>query len=86
MMTVLPFDAMQDGLKRLTIDIPEDLHEMFVRKCFLATPRQTMKQRIIEFIAHEVGREPPKLVDRRKMNRDEREKYDRQQSKARRSR
>jgi hypothetical protein len=61
------------------------LHELFVRKCFLATPRQTMKQRIVDFIAREVGREPPKMVDRRRMTRDERNKFDERQSRARRN-
>lgn len=77
MLTALPFDAMAHGLKRLTIDLPEDLHEAFLRKCFNAKPRTTMKARIIEFIADETGRPMPKLIDRRKLTRDEREKLDR---------
>jgi hypothetical protein len=62
---------------RLTISIPEDLHEAFKTKCFLAKPRVSMTDRIIEFIAREVGREPPKRIDRRKLTRDQREAMER---------
>jgi hypothetical protein len=62
---------------RLTISIPPDLHEAFKTKCFLAKPRVTMTDRILEFIAHEVGRPTPKRIDRRKLNRDQREAMDR---------
>lgn len=77
MLTGIPFDLMSEGFKRLTIDLPEDLHEAFLRKCFDAKPRQTMKQRIIAFVAQETGKPVPKLVDRRKLTREERDKLDR---------
>lgn len=70
--TALPFDAMADT-KRLTIDIPEELHELFLRKCFNAKPRTTMKARLIEFIAKDVGKPVPKFIDRRKLTALERE-------------
>jgi hypothetical protein len=62
--------------KRMTIDVPADLHDAFFLKCFHAKPRVTMKQRIIELIAKETGRPAPKFVDRRKMTKAEREKAD----------
>lgn len=74
MLTALTFEDMAHGFKRLTIDVPEDLHEAFLRKCFNAKPRVTMKQRIIEFVAKETGKPVPKMVDRRKLTREERDK------------
>jgi hypothetical protein len=62
--------------KRLELDIPDDLHEAFLSKCFNAKPRTTMKQKVIEFIAKETGKPVPKMVDKRKMTRAEREALD----------
>ena len=77
MSIALPFDVMADGTKRLTIEVPEDLHEAFLRKCFLEKPRATMKDRIIAFMAAETGKPVPKSIDRRKLTREERERLDR---------
>jgi hypothetical protein len=74
--TVLPWDVMDD-VQRLTIDVPSDLHEAFKTKCFLSKPRVSMKQRLLEYMAKETGRPVPRLIDRRKLTRDEREKLDR---------
>ncbi len=74
MATVLPFDFMAEGFKRLTIDLPEDLHEAFLRKCFNAKPRTTMKEQVIAFIAEQTGKPMPKLIDRRKLTLAERDK------------
>lgn len=71
MLHVLTFDPVA---KRLTIDVPDDLHEAFLRQCFNAKPRTTMKHRIIEFMAKETGKPMPKMVDRRKLTMKEREK------------
>lgn len=66
-----------DGMpKRLTIDVPDDLHEAFLRKCFLASPRQTMKEKIIAFMAHETGKPMPKMIDRRKLTQAEKNAMD----------
>ena len=62
MLTVLAWDRM----KRLTIDIPDELHEAFFLKCVTAKPRMTMKQRMIEFIAKDTGKPVPKVADGRK--------------------
>lgn len=62
-------DLMKEGISRITVELPEDLHEAFLRKCFLAKPRTTMRHRLIEFIAKETGLPVPKLVDRRKLPR-----------------
>lgn len=74
--TVLPCAVMAQDSKRLTIDIPADLHDAFFLKCVTAKPRTTMKNRVIEFIAKEVGKPVPKIVDRRKMTREQRDKHD----------
>lgn len=63
--------------KRMTIDVPADLHDAFFLRCFQAKPRVTMKQRIIELIAKETGRPAPVTVDKRRMKKAEREAYDR---------
>ncbi len=68
--TVITSDFMP---KRLTIDVPDDLHEAFLRKCFLSKPRETMKQKIIAFIAHETGKPVPKSIDRRKLTKADKE-------------
>jgi hypothetical protein len=75
LMGVLSFGLMADEKhKRMTIDMPPDLHDAFFLKCFQSKPRVTMKQRLIELIAKEVGRPVPKFVDRRKLKKGERGK------------
>jgi hypothetical protein len=74
LMGVLSFGLMADEKnKRMTIDIPADLHDAFFLKCFQNKPRVTMKQRLIELISKELGRPAPKFVDRRKLKKGERE-------------
>ncbi len=68
---------MAKDFKRFTIDLPPDLHEAFLRKCFNAKPRTTMKHRIIEFIAKETGRPVPEITDKRKLTLAERAKLSR---------
>lgn len=75
--TALSSGPMADGMKRLTIELPEDLHDAFFQQSVLSRPRRTMRERIVEFIAKETGRPIPKMVDRRKLTRDEREKLER---------
>ena len=77
----LMFPCMRTNEARLTITLPEDLHEAFKTKCFLAKPRISMTDKILEFVARDVGREPPKLVDKRKLNREQREAFERSQAK-----
>lgn len=70
--TALPFPAMpqtRPGMTRVTFEIPADMHEAFLRKCFLAKPRTTMRHRFIEFLAKETGLPMPTLIDHRKLPR-----------------
>ncbi len=74
--TALTFVRMATGNTRLTIDVPDDIHEAFKVKCFLAKPRTNMKDRLVAFMAAETGKPVPKFVDRRKLTREQREKLD----------
>lgn len=76
---VMPVD---ENTKRLTIELPADLHEAFQRKCFLAKPRVTMKERIIGFIAKETGLPMPEMIDKRKLTLPEREALEQKQQAA----
>lgn len=81
MLLALSFPCMRNDEARLTITLPEDLHEAFKTKCFLAKPRVSMTDRLVEFVARDVGREPPKRIDKRKLSRKEREALERAESK-----
>lgn len=76
--TVLAFGLMAEANteKSLTIKLPADLHDAFFLKCFQSKPRVTMKQRIADLIARDVGLPPHRFVDRRKMTQAERDKLD----------
>lgn len=72
MTVVLPFRSMRPGNKRLTIDVPEDVHEAFKRYCFLKKPRVDMKDVMVAFICKTVGMPVPEDVDRRKLPKSDR--------------
>ncbi len=42
--------------KRITIDLPEDLHETFSTKCFLNKPRLRMNAVVLDLIREWVGK------------------------------
>ncbi len=54
------------GEKGIAFVVPADLHEAFLRHCFLSTPRTTMKQEFIAFMAGVTGMPVPEFVDGRK--------------------
>ena len=68
MFPAIAFSGMtaRSGEKGIAFTVPEDLHEAFLRHCFLATPRTTMKQEFIAFMAKKTGLPVPEFVDGRK--------------------
>jgi hypothetical protein len=79
MLGVITFGHMADE-KRLTVEVPEDIHQAFLIKSLTEKPRRSMKDRLVAFMASQVGIAYTPAVDRRKLNRKQREELERREA------
>ena len=79
MLGVITFGCMADE-KPLTIKVPEDIHQAFLIKSLTEKPKRSMKDRLVAFMASQVGMQYEPPVDRRKLKHKEREALDRKES------
>lgn len=74
MENALNFSAMQQGFKKLTLELPADFHEKLRVFCF--ENRTTMKDVVADLLAKNFNWKKPPSVDLRKMTRAQREKFE----------
>ncbi len=79
MLGVITFGCMADE-KPLTIKVPEEIHQAFLIKSLTEKPKRSMKERLVEFMASQVGMKPPANIDRRRLTRKEREELERREA------